>query len=137
MYCKLRTESKVTTHWSKVSIVIPSWLLSFVILNSSCTLPYPKGEKIGWQSRPYLQVNLKFFNPQFQFIVGITTIKCAVAKRAHYTYYQLLYIENTSRNVVIQFNDVIGWINLNRIHAVQMWLACNRIYGLYGKFPFE
>ena len=27
--------------------VIPSELLTFVIPNSSCTLPYPKGEKIG------------------------------------------------------------------------------------------
>ena len=32
-------------------IVIPSELLSFVILNSSYTLPYPKVEKIGQQSR--------------------------------------------------------------------------------------
>ena len=39
-------------------IVIHSELLSFVILNSSCTLPYPKGEKIGQQSRPYLRVEL-------------------------------------------------------------------------------
>ena len=40
-------------------IVIPSEFLPFqifVILNSSCTLPYPKGEKIGQQSRPYLRV---------------------------------------------------------------------------------
>ena len=46
------------------NIVIPSKLLSlplpiFVILNSSCTLPYPKGEKIGRQSRPYLRVGYK------------------------------------------------------------------------------
>ena len=40
-------------------IFIPSEVLSFVILNSSCTLPYPKGEKIGHQSRPYLQVTKK------------------------------------------------------------------------------
>ena len=39
--------------------VIPSKLLSFVILNSSCTLPYPKVEKIGLQSWPYLRVSLK------------------------------------------------------------------------------
>ena len=39
--------------------VILSELLSFqrfVIQNSFFTLPYPKGEKIGWQSRPYLRV---------------------------------------------------------------------------------
>ena len=40
-------------------IVIPSELLSFVILNSSCTFLYPKGEKIGRQSRPYLQVQIR------------------------------------------------------------------------------
>ena len=34
----------------------------FVILNSSCTLPYLKGEKIGRQSGPYLQVGSK--NPR-------------------------------------------------------------------------
>ena len=46
-------------------IVIPSELLpfqTFVILNSSCTLPYLKGEKIGRQSGPYLQVGSK--NPR-------------------------------------------------------------------------
>ena len=44
------------------NIVIPSKLLPFeifVILNTSCTLPYPKGEKIGRQSRPYLRVYSK------------------------------------------------------------------------------
>ena len=44
------------------NIVIPSQLLPFqiyVILNSSSTFPYPKGEKIGKQSRPYLQVCIK------------------------------------------------------------------------------
>ena len=44
------------------NIVIPSKLLPFqifVILNSSCTLPYPKGEKIGRQSGPYLRVFTK------------------------------------------------------------------------------
>jgi hypothetical protein len=40
-------------------IVIPSELLLLIILNSSCTLPYPKGGKIGWQSRPYLRVSYK------------------------------------------------------------------------------
>ena len=34
----------------------------FVILNSSSTLPYPKGEKIGRQSRPYLRVYSKRIN---------------------------------------------------------------------------
>ena len=41
------------------NIVIRSELLSFqifVILNSSSTLPYPKGEKISRQSQPYLRV---------------------------------------------------------------------------------
>ena len=40
-------------------IVILSESLPFqicVILNSSCTLPYPKDEKIGPQRRPYLRV---------------------------------------------------------------------------------
>ena len=34
----------------------------FVFLNTSSTLPYPKGEKIGHQSRPYFRVlvNTKF-----------------------------------------------------------------------------
>ena len=36
------------------NIVIPSKLLSFWIAPNF--LPYPKGKKIGWQSRPYLQV---------------------------------------------------------------------------------
>ena len=45
------------------NIVIPSELLQFQIffsLNSSSTLPYPKGEKICRQSRPYLRVVSKF-----------------------------------------------------------------------------
>ena len=40
-------------------IVIPFELLSFVILNSSYTLPYPKCEKIGQLSRSYLRVYIK------------------------------------------------------------------------------
>ena len=46
--------------------VIPSELLPFqifVILNSSSTLLYRKGEKIGRQSRPYLQVSIRSPNP--------------------------------------------------------------------------
>ena len=34
----------------------------FVILNSSSTLPYPKGEKIGRQRRPYLRAFLNLQN---------------------------------------------------------------------------
>jgi hypothetical protein len=45
-----------------LNLVIPFELLPFqknFILYSSGSLPYPKGEKIGWQSRPYLQVSVK------------------------------------------------------------------------------
>ena len=48
------------------NIVIPSELLPsqiLVILNSSCTLPYLKGEIIGRESRPYLRVFLKNHRP--------------------------------------------------------------------------
>ena len=44
---------------------LPSELLSFqifVILNSSCTLPYPKGEKSGRRSRHICECSLKFGN---------------------------------------------------------------------------
>ena len=61
------------------NIVIPFKLLSlplqiFVILNSFCTLLYPKGEKIAWQSWPYLQVKIrmlthKYFHPIVESIV--------------------------------------------------------------------
>ena len=43
-------------------IVIPSQLLPFkkcVILNSSSTLPYPKGEKNGHRRWPYMRVYIK------------------------------------------------------------------------------
>ena len=46
-----------------LNIVIPSELLPFqifVILNSSSTFPYLKGEKIGQQSWPYLRVSNNF-----------------------------------------------------------------------------
>jgi hypothetical protein len=42
--------------------VIPSKVLPFqifVILNSSNTLPYPKGEKNGHQRWPYMRVNIR------------------------------------------------------------------------------
>ena len=45
------------------NIVIPSELLPFqifVIVNSSSTLPYPKGKKIGRQSGPYLRVHMMY-----------------------------------------------------------------------------
>jgi hypothetical protein len=45
------------------NIVIPSASLPFqifVILNSSCTLPYPKVKKVGQQSRPFLRVIYNF-----------------------------------------------------------------------------
>ena len=38
----------------------------FVIMNSSGTLPYSKGEKIGRQSQTYLRVHLRYFH-QFLF----------------------------------------------------------------------
>ena len=44
------------------NIVIPSKLLPFqifVILNSSSTLPYPKGEKNGHQRWPYMRVCIR------------------------------------------------------------------------------
>ena len=44
------------------NIVIPSELLPFqifVILNSSSTLPYPKGEKNGHRRWPYMGVSIK------------------------------------------------------------------------------
>ena len=45
------------------NIVIPSELLPFqifVTLNSSGTLPYPKGEKNGHRRWPYMRVSSKF-----------------------------------------------------------------------------
>ena len=47
-----------------LNIVVPSEVLSFqifVILDSSSTLTYLKGEKIGCQSWPYLWVNANIF----------------------------------------------------------------------------
>ena len=52
-------------------IVIPSKLLPcqiFVILNSFCTLPYPKGEKIVRQSLLYLQVFCIVLTKNFIYI---------------------------------------------------------------------
>ena len=53
------------------NIVIPSELLPFqifVILNSSGTLPYPKGEKNGHRRWPYMRV---FTNNLATFVVNI------------------------------------------------------------------
>ena len=69
-------------------IVIPSLLVSFlpniVILSKSLpfqifvTLPYPKGEKIGQQSRPYLQVFVKYFLSFSQKNLSPEKTKCLV-----------------------------------------------------------
>ena len=64
-----------------LNVVIPSELLPFqifFILNSSGTLPYPKGEKIGQQSRPYLQVFVKYFLSFSQKNLSPEKTKCLV-----------------------------------------------------------
>ena len=61
-------------------IVIPSKLLSFqifVILNSSCTLPYLKGEKIRRWSWPYLRVSLKHVSPWIHSLHQLSNCRTA------------------------------------------------------------
>ena len=73
-------------------IVIPSESLLFqifVILNSFCTLPYPKGETIGQQSRPYLRVFISLEK------LGHTNFVVAMLSVTNHIYHHILVESST------------------------------------------